>query len=84
LIAMLGTVIDTLVLCSITGLIIIISGAWTEGTSGAALTFAAFDQVIQGVGGYFVAISLAVFTFTTIVGWSVYGKRCAEYLFGPK
>lgn len=84
LIAMLGTFIDTLVLCTITGLIIIISGAWTEGASGAALTSAAFDQVIPGAGGYFVAISLAIFAFTTIVGWSVYGERCAEYLFGPK
>ncbi|MCG6202623.1 alanine/glycine:cation symporter family protein [Psychromonas antarctica] len=84
LIAMLGTFIDTLVLCSITGLIIIISGNWTDGASGAALTSSAFDQVIPGVGGYFVAISLAIFAFTTIVGWSVYGERCAEYLFGPK
>ena len=84
LIAMLGTFIDTLIICTITGLIIIISGAWIEGASGAALTSAAFDQVIPGVGGYFVAVSLAVFAFTTIVGWSVYGERCAEYLFGPK
>jgi len=84
LIAMLGTFLDTLVICSITGLVIVISGAWTEGESGAALTSAAFDQVLPGVGGYVVAISLAIFAFTTIVGWSVYGERCAEYLFGAK
>ena len=84
LVAMLGTFIDTLVICSITGLVIVISGAWTAGESGAALTSAAFDQVLPGWGGYLVAISLAVFAFTTIVGWSVYGERCAEYLFGPK
>ncbi|WED28663.1 sodium:alanine symporter family protein [Vibrio sp. DW001] len=83
LIAMLGTFLDTLVICSITGLVIIISGAWTSGISGAALTSAAFGQVIPG-GSYLVAVSLAIFAFTTIVGWSVYGERCAEYLFGPK
>jgi alanine or glycine:cation symporter, AGCS family len=84
LVAMLGTFIDTLLICSITGLIIIISGQWTGGESGAALTSAAFDQVLPGFGSYLVAISLAIFAFTTIVGWSVYGERCATYLFGTK
>lgn len=84
LVAMLGTFLDTLVICSITGLVIIISGEWTTGQSGAALTSAAFDHVLSGWGGYLVAISLAVFAFTTIVGWSVYGERCAQYLFGDK
>ncbi len=84
LIAMLGTFIDTILICSITGLVIIISGQWTGGTSGAALTSAAFDQVLPGFGSYLVAISLAIFAFTTIVGWSVYGERCATYLFGAK
>jgi AGCS family alanine or glycine:cation symporter len=84
LVAMLGTFLDTLIICSITGLVIVISGAWTGGESGAALTSAAFDQILPGWGGYLVAISLAVFAFTTIVGWSVYGERCAEYLFGAK
>ncbi|WED24511.1 sodium:alanine symporter family protein [Vibrio sp. JC009] len=84
LIAMLGTFLDTLVICSITGLVIIISGEWTGGESGAALTSAAFGQILPGWGSYLVAISLAVFAFTTIVGWSVYGERCAEYLFGAK
>ncbi len=84
LVAMLGTFLDTLVICSITGLVIVISGQWTSGDSGAALTSAAFNQILPGVGGYIVAIALAVFAFTTIVGWSVYGERCAEYLFGQK
>ncbi|MGB5445128.1 MAG: sodium:alanine symporter family protein, partial [Psychromonas sp.] len=84
LVAMLGTFIDTLIICSITGLVIVISGAWTEGESGAALTSAAFNLALPGWGGYLVAISLAIFAFTTIVGWSVYGERCAEYLFGSK
>ncbi|QIA65132.1 amino acid carrier protein [Vibrio astriarenae] len=84
LIAMLGTFLDTLVICTITGMVIIVSGQWTSGADGAALTSAAFGQVIPGVGNYIVAISLSVFAFTTIVGWSVYGERCASYLFGNK
>ncbi|WPC76917.1 alanine/glycine:cation symporter family protein [Vibrio porteresiae] len=84
LIAMLGTFIDTILICSITGLVIIITGQWTSGESGAALTSAAFDQVLPGIGGYLVAVALAIFAFTTIVGWSVYGERCATYLFGHK
>ncbi|MEH6651328.1 MAG: sodium:alanine symporter family protein [Motiliproteus sp.] len=84
LIAMLGTFIDTLIICSITGLVIITSGLWTSGVSGAALTSAAFADALPGVGNYLVAISLAIFAFTTILGWSLYGERCAEYLFGVK
>jgi AGCS family alanine or glycine:cation symporter len=84
LIAMLGTFIDTLIICSITGLVIITSGLWTSGASGAALTSAAFADALPGVGNYLVAISLAIFAFTTILGWSLYGERCAEYLFGVK
>ncbi|RDE19586.1 sodium:alanine symporter family protein [Motiliproteus coralliicola] len=84
LIAMLGTFIDTIIICSITGLVIITSGVWTSGDSGAALTSAAFAGALPGVGNYLVAISLAIFAFTTILGWSVYSERCAEYLFGVK
>ncbi|MGH1460940.1 MAG: alanine/glycine:cation symporter family protein [Neptuniibacter sp.] len=84
LIAMLGTFLDTIIICSITGLVIITSGIWTSGESGAALTSAAFAEALPGVGNYIVAIALAIFAFTTILGWSVYGERCAEYLFGVK
>jgi len=84
LIAMLGTFIDTLIICSITGLVIITSGEWTSGVSGAALTSAAFANALPGVGNYLVAIALAVFAFTTIIGWSFYGERCVEFLFGVK
>lgn len=84
LIAMLGTFIDTIIICSITGLVIITSGVWTSGVSGAALTSAAFAEALPGVGNYIVAISLAIFAFTTILGWSVYGERCVVYLAGPK
>ena len=83
LIAMLGTFIDTLIICSITGLVIITSGAWTSGETGAALSSLAFASGIPG-GNYFVAIALSIFAFTTILGWSYYGERCVEYLFGVK
>ncbi|PJC87291.1 sodium:alanine symporter family protein [Vibrio sp. HA2012] len=84
LVAMLGTFMDTLVICTITGLVIVISGTWTQGESGAALTSLAFDSVLPGWGSNMVAIGLAVFAFTTIIGWSIYGERCVEYLFGEK
>ena len=84
MIAMLGTFIDTLVLCNVTGLVIVTSGVWTTGIDGAALTSAAFSQSLSGAGGYIVSISLAVFAYTTILGWSVYGERCVEFLFGIK
>ena len=84
MVAMLGTFIDTIIICSITGLVIITSGAWTSGVSGAALTSDAFALALPGVGNYIVAISLAIFAFTTILGWSFYGERCVVYLFGPR
>jgi AGCS family alanine or glycine:cation symporter len=84
MIAMLGTFIDTIIICTITGLVIITSGVWTSGESGAALTSMAFSQALPGVGGYVVAIALAVFAFTTLLGWSFYGERCVEFLFGVK
>ena len=84
LVAMLGTFIDTLIICSITGLVIITSGEWTSGIQGASLTSAAFAQALPGVGNYLVAIALAIFAFTTIIGWSFYGERCIQYLFGEK
>lgn len=82
MIAMLGTFIDTIIVCSVTGLAIVLTGVWTSGVKGAALTIAAFDQAMPEVGGVVVTIAQAVFAFTTILGWSVYGERCVEYLFG--
>lgn len=84
LIAMLGTFLDTLVICTITGLVIVSSGAWTGGESGAALTSQAFASALPSFGNYLVAIALAIFAFTTIIGWSFYGERCVEFLFGLK
>lgn len=81
LVAMLGTFIDTLIVCSITGLAIVVSGAWTSGENGAALTSYAFSHALP-MGNYIVAIALSVFAFTTILGWSVYSEKCVQYLFG--
>jgi AGCS family alanine or glycine:cation symporter len=80
-IAMLGTFIDTLIICSITGLAIVVTGVWTGDAQGSAMTQAAFSSVIPG-GDYVIMIGIIFFAFTTIVGWSYYGERCAQYLFG--
>ena len=84
MVAMLGTFIDTIVICTMTGLVILTSGAWTGGENGAALTSAAFASALPSVGAEVVAVALAIFAFTTILGWSFYGEKCAEYLFGVR
>lgn len=83
-IAMLGTFIDTIIICSITGLVIIISGAWTSGETGAALSTRAYETALPGAGHYIVTLGLALFAFTTLLGWSYYGERCVQFLFGTK
>ncbi len=80
-IAMLGTFLDTLVICTITALIVVMSGVWTSGVTGAALTADAFAHYLSG-GEYIVTLGLALFAFTTILGWSFYGERAAQFLFG--
>lgn len=82
LVGMMGTFLDSFVICTITGLSIIISGAWTTGTSGAVLTQQAFDSAMPGFGHYYVAVILTVFALTTIFGWAYYGERCWQYLCG--
>ncbi|GFO75293.1 alanine or glycine:cation symporter, AGCS family [Bathymodiolus platifrons methanotrophic gill symbiont] len=84
MIAMLGTFIDTILVCTMTALVIILSGAWSSGVNGAALSTLAFETSLPGIGSYVVVLGLVVFAFTTILGWSYYGERCAEYLFGTK
>ncbi len=83
-VAMLGTFIDTIIVCSITGLAIVVTGAWSSGETSSALSSLAFETALPGVGAYVVSLGLAIFAFTTILGWSVYGERCVEYLFGVK
>ncbi len=81
-IAMLGTFIDTLIICTMTALVIIVSGEWTTGASGAALTTQAFNHSLTAVGGTIVAVAASVFAFTTVLGWSFYGERCIQFLLG--
>ena len=83
-IAMLGTFIDTILICTITALVIVLSGAWTGGESGASLSSAAFGMGLPGFGQWIVTFGLIIFALTTLMGWSVYGERCVEYLFGVK
>lgn len=84
MVAMLGTFIDTLLICTMTALVIITTGAWSSGETGAALSTLAFNIAIPGWGGYIVVFGLVVFAFTTILGWSYYGERCAEFLLGTR
>ena len=83
MIAMLGTFIDTLVVCTMTGLVIVIMDVWPSGTSGASLTTMAFANAFPG-GQYIVTLGLCLFAFTTMIGWSFYGERCVVFLLGTK
>lgn len=82
-IAMLGTFIDTLILCSVTGLAIIVTGVWDSGGTGAPLAADAFASALP-LGRHVVSVGLVVFAFTTILGWSYYSERCLEFLFGER
>ncbi len=82
-VAMLGTFIDTIIICSLTALVIIITGANQNGLSGSDLSIAAFNTGLAGTG-WVVTFGLVVFAFTTVLGWSLYGERCTEFLFGVK
>lgn len=82
-IAMLGTFIDTIIVCTMTALVIITSGLWTSGETGATLTSSSFAATLP-VGAEIVSIALAVFAFTTILGWSYYGERSVQYLLGER
>jgi AGCS family alanine or glycine:cation symporter len=75
---------DTIVICSITALAILVTGVWQSGESGAVLSAMAFDTGIPVVGKYIVSIGLILFAYSTILGWEYYGERCLEYLFGTK
>lgn len=84
LISMTGTFIDTIIICTLTGLSIVVSGEWMNGLNGAALTNAAFKDAFPAFGGYMLMIGLVLFAFTTILGWNYYGERCMIYLCGTK
>ena len=84
LISMTGTFIDTIIICSVTGLSIVLTGAWqVEDLEGVAVTTYAFQKGLsfnENVTAFFFMIYLTLFAFTTILGWNYYSKRCIVYL----
>lgn len=85
LVSMTQTFIDTIVVCTFTGLAILSTGAWTSGESGARMTQRAFETGLPGEwGGVLVAVSLSLFAFSTMLGWSYYGERSLAYLFDER
>ena len=84
LVSMTQVFLDTLVICSMTGLILVIGGDLSGDKNGAALTAHSFAVMLGPVGRYFIALSLLFFAFSTVLGWSYYGERCIYYLFGRK
>lgn len=84
---MTGTFIDTIVICTMTGLSIVITGAWDMGLEGVAVTTEAFAQGLpfdNSVSAFILMLCLVFFAFTTILGWDYYSERCLEYLTGGK
>lgn len=84
LISMTGTFIDTLIICTLTGLTILVTGVWSGDLNGVALTQSAFSTVFSYFGPAILTIFLVLFAFTTILGWNYYGERCFEFLFGVR
>lgn len=88
LVSMTGTFLDTIIVCSITGLVLTITGVWEKASAeltGPALTTAAFSKGLPGNwGGLIVSIGIILFAYSTILGWAYYGEKCAEYLLGTK
>lgn len=83
LVSMTGTFIDTIIICTLTGLCIVITGAWDMGLKGVAVTTRAFETGLffpNGVSSFLLMLCLVFFAFTTILGWNYYGERCLEYL----
>ncbi|MHC4197631.1 MAG: alanine/glycine:cation symporter family protein [Planctomycetota bacterium] len=83
LVALLEPMVDTLILCTLTGLVIIVTGQWATAANSSVLTKNAFSAGLPYVGGYVVTASLILFAVSTAISWSYYGDRCAQYLFGP-
>ncbi|MCD8567609.1 MAG: alanine:cation symporter family protein, partial [Geovibrio sp.] len=83
LVSMTQTFIDTIIVCTMTGLVLIVTDTWASGRNGADLTTFAFSTGFSG-GAVVVAVSLALFAYSTILGWCYYGERSMEYLFGLK
>lgn len=84
LVSMTQTFIDTLLVCTMTALIILISPYWHEGVSAGVLTMKSFTYHLGAVGGYIVIIATVLFAFSTILGWSYYGEKAIEFIFNGK
>lgn len=85
LVSMTGTFLDTIVVCSITGITLVMGGLYTNSNlNGAALTTKTFDHMLPGFGGWVVTIGIILFAYSTVLGWAYYGEKCFEYLFGMK
>ena len=84
LVSMTGTFIDTIIICTLTGLSLVVSGVWCGPLNGAAMTESAFTMAFPGFGSMLLLVGLVLFAFTTILGWNYYGERCVEYLMGVK
>ncbi len=83
LVSMTQTFIDTIIVCSMTGFVILSTGSWTSGSDGAPMTVEAFNAALPGdAGGFVVPLALVFFAYSTILGWSYYGEKSVEYLFG--
>ena len=85
LISMTGTFLDTMIICMLTGLTLVLTGAWSSEVTGVAMTTLAFSQALGASAGlYIINISLLLFAMTTIIGWNFYASRCVIYLFGAR
>ena len=84
LVSMTGTFLDTIVVCSITGIVLVMGNMYMDGETGAALTTHTFNKMLPGPGGWIVTFGLIFFAYSTILGWCYYGEKCATYLFGDK
>lgn len=88
LVSMTGTFIDTIIVCSITGIVLVMAyisaGNSFGDQTGAVLTITAFDKLLPGIGGWVVTFGIIFFAYSTILGWSYYGEKCCTYLLGEK
>ena len=88
LVSMTGTFLDTIIVCSITGIVLvmgfIMAGQTFGDQTGAVLTISVFDKLLPGFGGWVVTFGVIFFAYSTILGWSYYGEKCCTYLFGEK
>ena len=85
LVAMLGPAIDTLIVCTLTALTILVTGVWqTSDANGVSLTATAFSSAIPGVGKYLLLLCIAVFSISSLFSYSYYGTKCMSFLFGAR